>query len=305
VVPPDDEHSRRSGFATRLGFWLDRAFTALLVSGAILYVAVVVAAPVIVWLGTLVTASERVKTAISGLGAASTAAFAWLFVSRGKAKDLALGFRPVLDAMLDVDNWFREHPIDKNPKARICGRYASLLRYVCAWTDPVDQTSRYDAIVIIAHSQGTVISADLLRYIKRGVDKCAPADYDKSLQRLHEIPVLLFTMGCPLRALYGERFPRLYEWAYHADGPDPRQPDPAMLQVRTWTNAYRSGDYIGRYLWRDAACVDNWNPNSNAVLQQNGGRIEFCIGAGAHTHYWDKTAPLVAQELDALIKSVG
>lgn len=28
---------------------------------------------------------------------------------------------------------------------------------------------------------------------------------------------------------------------------------------------------------------------------------EFCIGAGAHTHYWDDTAPDIAQALNALI----
>ena len=30
-------------------------------------------------------------------------------------------------------------------------------------------------------------------------------------------------------------------------------------------------------------------------------RTEFCIGAGAHTHYWDRTAPTIAMELDRLI----
>ena len=30
-------------------------------------------------------------------------------------------------------------------------------------------------------------------------------------------------------------------------------------------------------------------------------RREFCIGAGAHTHYWDRTAPQIAVQLDELI----
>ena len=28
---------------------------------------------------------------------------------------------------------------------------------------------------------------------------------------------------------------------------------------------------------------------------------EMCIGAGAHTHYWDDTAPDIAEQLNALI----
>ena len=32
-------------------------------------------------------------------------------------------------------------------------------------------------------------------------------------------------------------------------------------------------------------------------------RREFCIGAGAHTHYWDRTAPQIAVQLDQLITS--
>ena len=31
-------------------------------------------------------------------------------------------------------------------------------------------------------------------------------------------------------------------------------------------------------------------------------RREFCIGKGAHQHYWDGTAPQIALELDALIR---
>jgi hypothetical protein len=32
-----------------------------------------------------------------------------------------------------------------------------------------------------------------------------------------------------------------------------------------------------------------------------GNRREFCLGRGAHTHYWDETAPQVALELDRLV----
>jgi pimeloyl-ACP methyl ester carboxylesterase len=61
----------------------------------------------------------------------------------------------------------------------------------------------YARIVIVAHSQGTVISADLLRYLHaqgrlRGI--------------VGALPVALVTVGSPLRDLYAERFPLLYRW---------------------------------------------------------------------------------------------
>ena len=37
------------------------------------------------------------------------------------------------------------------------------------------------------------------------------------------------------------------------------------------------------------------------ISDANGTRVEFCIGAGAHTHYWDDTAPDIAEELNILL----
>ncbi len=261
---------------------------------------------------------------LHALAALSGAAFAWLFAIRGTLKKLALGFRPGLDILLDVDNWLREHPLDSNPKARICGRYVSLLRYICNWQHPITKAS-YDKIVIIAHSQGTVISADLLRFIHAEAKGRPTGAYDPQLTRLDHVPVTLFTMGCPLRQLYGMRFPYLYFWTRHlkeplmkhwipGDLPPVQAPDPLQLGGRTglalWDNAYRSGDYIGRHLWRSDSCAYIWDgdpvgsPVASPVANNstdNAVRLEFCIGAGAHTHYWDRTAPMIALELDRLI----
>ena len=52
----------------------------------------------------------------------------------------------------------------------------------------------YQSVVIVAHSQGTVITVDLLRYL------CLPPE--ASLAELGKvIPVKLLTMGSPLRQL--------------------------------------------------------------------------------------------------------
>jgi hypothetical protein len=137
-------------------------------------------------------------------------------------------------------------------------------------------------------------------------------------------------MGCPLHQLYGLRFPFLYGWARNevpdnapAPGPLPdigqgEAPRPASAGVERWINAYRSGDYIGRYLWRGGKDSYRWEPATTDYEQEwdppagkpefvsadkAGSRIEFCIGPGAHTHYWDHTGGLIAEVLDRIINS--
>ena len=133
---------------------------------------------------------------------------AGLLMAQGKLQNLAGGFRPAVRVALDVDNWLREHPRQSNPTARICGRYTSLLRHI---VQGGADKKPYDAIIIFAHSQGTVITTDLLRFLK--VEQTAHgsiANYDPELASLHKPKIYLFTMGCPLRQLYGLRFPYLY-----------------------------------------------------------------------------------------------
>ena len=65
-------------------------------------------------------------------------------------------------------------------------------------------------MVIVSHSQGTVITADLLRYLAyrgRRDDASRAAVLGRWLE---EIEVHLFTAGSPLRQLYAARFPDLY-----------------------------------------------------------------------------------------------
>jgi hypothetical protein len=208
-----------------------------------------------------------------------------IIASRGPFKVLALGLRSGLDVALDVINWLRLHPLTGNPRARICARFHSLLRHIEDWRDPADEHG-YKAIVLLAHSQGTVITADFLRYLNaRGMGPT--------------LPIYFFTMGCPLRQLYSLRFPHLYGWSRHADNTwAGSEPLPASIGVRLWVNAYRSGDYVGRYLWHPDRGVNIWSTSLSHVDQE---KREFCIGAGAHTHYWDESAPEIAVELDRLV----
>jgi hypothetical protein len=216
-----------------------------------------------------------------------------------------------LGIILDVDNYLRASPKDETPRARIIERYVSLLHYLAEYKDPAGEG--YDRVVLVAHSLGALISADLLRFLK--VQEDSP-----------KLDVRLFTMGNPLRQLLNRYFPYLYQWVHQL--PDNSMaplkntsstkpgigihdlPDPEDLGVAQWVNAYRSGDYVGRSLW-----VDEWydrevparndpdKPGPVYVAAENppGRREEMCIGAGAHQHYWDQSAPDIAEKLDKLI----
>ena len=73
--------------------------------------------------------------------------------------------------------------------------------------------------------------------------------------------------------------------------------------MEQWVNAYRSGDYVGRYLWRPDLCDYRWDGGRELrSTSATGDRVEFCIGAGAHTHYFDATAPEIGNEIAELIK---
>jgi hypothetical protein len=163
-----------------------------------------------------------------------------------------------LSLVLDVDNYLRLHPRDDNPSARIYARYTSLLRYLCRQTTLDGKP--YDAFIIVAHSQGTVISADLLRFLAIEPDP-------ELAQIAASNNVYLFTMGSPIRQLYSYAFPHLYRWAIHTHSSaetslalsSQANPSPKLLLgIRTWVNAFRSGDYVGRYLWRSDRFTEQW-----------------------------------------------
>lgn len=329
----------------QLGNWLSAGNSAAVWSARILFFAIAVAMPLC--LPFLLSESlriglhDKIGPFMAQLGKVIAGPAIGLFALRRTFDKLAKSLAP-LDALLDVDNYMREHPREQNPTARIFARYASVLRAICEWRDPVTGKP-YDALVIVAHSQGTVITADLLRFLhseKKKYKGTCPTTYDSRIDRLlsKDLPVWLFTMGCPLRHLYGRRFPHLYGYAWHGEvtsmnqftPPDlipARNPDPEKLGVRQWVNAFRSGDYVGRFLWRSDACTYAWLPpvsepadtkrpwdvnkmraiNVSEDEDEDGKvtRREFCIGPGAHTHYWDDTAPEIACELDRLITAAA
>lgn len=218
----------------------------------------------------------------------------------------------ILGIVLDVDTYLRDTPVEAPPRARIFERYMSTLRYIAQFRDA--DGHGYDQIVIVAHSLGALISGDILHFLQSRY----------SLEEKIPIPIKLLTMGNPARQLLNRFFPYLYDWirpepdngahplpapqlTAPAPIPDTKLPHPHHLGLKHWVGAYRSGDYVGRSLWLDEWYLRTPNdadPRTGPpfLAQSNDGtRAEMCIGAGAHTHYMDDTAPDIAWMLDRLI----
>lgn len=256
--PPSVEVSK-GPLALRLKTWLDR-------SGWMLWPAEIALMISLVALASgyrLVKEGTAIDDWISMGGVLIAAAVPFAVLLRTQLPRAAAA---ILDIALDVSNWLKERPFNVNPRGRIMTRYIALLKAVCA-------EDRYDKIIVVAHSQGTVISADLFRMLRH---TRWPAQIP---------PIELLTAGCPLKQLYLSRFPVWYGWALN--------PDHRPLGIERWINAYRTGDYVGRDLWGGA--------NNSSSLSKSATRIDISLGGGAHTHYFDETSPEVGKIVDWMI----
>jgi hypothetical protein len=176
----------------------------------------------------------------------------------------------VVGIVLDIELYLRDRPLERTTRALIHQRFLTLLDHV--------NRQQYDEIVFIAHSQGTVILMDGLRYLHLSAQRPAQPS-TKSV----------ITLGSPLRQLYAAAFPPLFNWA--------STPDPKSAGIDAWSNLYRSGDYVGRQLSQGDTAEGIYD---SAVITQGSSFRESCIGAGAHTHYWN--SPEVARELDRVLR---
>jgi hypothetical protein len=198
---------------------------------------------------------------------------------------IAFLFAPLVSVGVDVTSWLQEYPRERTPRARILARLFALLDHL--------REEGYSGVAIVAHSQGTMVVIEALRYL----DWAAKGRYNG-------FPMSLFTLGSPLRQLYAIRFPWLYDWV----GLTPAQAVQQLKappQIVRWTNGYGAGDYIGRSLWHGPQGAFKVGPPTRVTQEPGENRSEFCLGAWAHVHYWDWQNLEVAKELDNLIMAVA
>ena len=258
------------------------------------------------------------------LALAAASATAAITVLGGLLSRYLPGIRAPLDVALDVDNHFREFPRKGIPRARIFSRFAALLRHV--------HEQGYERIVIVAHSQGTVLTAEMLRYLHARAAQ--PADNGEAALLGRELQgrLQLMTAGCPLRQLYASRFPVLYPWVLESqqeqteDGAQERcGPTIEAIGVQRWVNVYTTGDYVGRWLWSrkpaegedvsdtildtlsEPLDVYRAEQHISAARTRLASRthMDVCLGTGAHTHYFESDQGLVAALIDGLIETPG
>ncbi len=174
------------------------------------------------------------------------------------------GIRAALDIANDVINYVRFNiAFDKRNVPRggepyewlrpIRGKFNEVIRHL-------DLAHGFDRLVIVAHSQGTVIA----------LDELAHSNFGRGREWLQGIDVRLVTMGSPAAHLYQHYFPVAYpEWGcaeYWGELP---------LRLDGWLNLYRIEDFVGTTMGmgkEDAQCL---------------GFSESCVGSeGGHINYW-------------------
>jgi hypothetical protein len=204
----------------------------------------------------------------------------------------------VLDTILDVINWLRPYPNVATPRARICARYASLLRHLCS---PAACGKTYQKIIIVAHSQGNMVTTDLFRYLTAASSKGACEPGLEPIFQAPSIKVSYLSLASPLRQIYCLRFPHQYAWARSEfTAGSPLKPESANFTMQHITNAFHAGDYIGRHLWTDPEKAESFTPSEITENPPANAR-EFCLGSGGHLHYFDPASKAVVQEIDRLI----
>jgi hypothetical protein len=331
IKPPEKSQNRKARHA---GEWISRGLDATAIGTGLLWAAIfgVEALFLVLWKVAHVSHFGWIK---SFFDISQSTTRLLLGRAGGVAISLtALGLlmrytNSALGAALDVDTYLRAGPADATPRAKIMERYVSLLRYVAKWR--AADGRNYDGVVIVAHSLGTLVTADLLRFLRAtGDEALKPMGYGSAGGNKAAIQMKFLSMGSPLRQLLNRFFPYLYDWMCNVPDngvaslppglpSEPGQkpvigahdlPDPGELGVTAWVNMYRSGDYVGRPIWTGEWYNRNntgdmggdfADPITRVEQDPRGMRSEICMGMGAHTHYWDYTATDVARELDAMI----
>ena len=215
-------------------------------------------------------------------------------------------FGPILAVTLDVINWLRAIPVNRTPRARIIARSLAILWAIAR----ANSRHKYQQLIVVAHSQGTVIAVEILRALAPDSELTRKKSDPRKETDLSKLPeITLFTMGSPLRQLYACRFPHLFDWVYdtvqtppRADAPNGPNPDPnALYKLRQWVNAYGGMDYVGRALWHRPSAVSRQGYTAKRERHWQGKAVEVCIGDAAHTHYWDTGSP-IARYLHEIIE---
>ncbi len=170
--------------------------------------------------------------------------------------------RNVSHIAMDVINHFRVKKGQFPVRQRIDARFRSVLARVLAEEKPT-------RLLVIAHSQGTVIALDAL--------DDPPCRELIAQANLRSENVALITFGSPYTHLYEHYFPSQY--------PTARGREILGAQVGHWANVFRIDDYVGTSI---NGLEDADRPVNHPIGPG---------GWGAHTTYWQKDVFEVVKDL--------
>jgi len=173
----------------------------------------------------------------------------------GRLREITSPLWPVLDVILDVTRY-----LDRDRRTRILARAHSVFEGVLA--------QKYDRVVIVSHSQGTLIAADLLRMTR-----------DSRMER--KTPTVdLVTMGSPLANLYHRLLPGSFAWVERAVA------NRSELGVGSWANFYGGGDAVGRTV-RDTELLQRLRAAARESEDDITWVEETNVGSIGHVSYFD------------------
>ena len=163
----------------------------------------------------------------------------------GIAKDIVVYFVRRPDEGTTPENSLKLYPL----RAQIQDRFVDTLIQLIRSEHP-------DEIVVVAHSQGTLVTVEALR----------GGEFHKRLAQAGLPPINpdLVTMGSPTSHLYSFYFARSFDLA----NTDPERD--VTVGINSWTNIYRVDDFVG-------TTVDG----PRADFPKN-----LWVNAGGHTNYW-------------------
>lgn len=198
---------------------------------------------------------------VLGMGGV-VAGSATLLALPSRAQELTQPLWPILDVILDVTRY-----LDPDRRAKILARAHAVLAEV------LREKAAYDEVVLVTHSQGTLIGADVLRMTATSRGDRKPR---------------LVTMGSPLANLYHRLLPGSFEWVRNA------VEQPNYLGVASWTNLYGGGDAVGRSV-RDTELMRlvrglTSDPEISASTNAEDRAewvVETNVGSIGHTSYLD------------------
>lgn len=183
-------------------------------------------------------------------------------------------FLTALDLVLDVISHFRTAPglQSREDSKRFTQWNAMVERFRRVVHDAIAEPE-VSRLVVISHSQGTMIALHGLGLLKVG-------HWQPDPQTKEGLDIELVTMGSPLTSLYRHYLPQKYTLCL-GDG---------HTGVRTWINIHRIDDFIGTdvKLTHEEALADTaLGPGRPAEASAPTSFLRnFNVGTGGHTDYW-------------------